>query len=102
MRQFDAAPNPSRSTAHVAPYLVVLQSHHLADLDTVIVAPVLRDATRAIMPFEIQVEIAGEVLVLALTEIFSIDRSLLQRSVGNLRAYEDDLRRALDRLFTGF
>ena len=62
----------------------------------------MRDATRAITPFEIHVEIAGEVLVLALTEIFSIDRSLLQRPVGSLAAYEDDVRRALDRLFTGF
>ncbi|WP_374571769.1 CcdB family protein [Phenylobacterium sp.] len=48
MRQFDVYANPSKVSVRFAPYLVVLQSHHLQGLDSVIVAPILRDAERAL------------------------------------------------------
>lgn len=99
MRQFDAVPNPSKSSAQIAPYLVVLQSHLLDGLDSVIVAPAVRDAARLLTVFEIAVEIAGD---LAIPELFAIERAPLPRPTASLAAHEDEIRRALDRLFTGF
>lgn len=102
MRQFDAVPNPSKATALIAPYLVILQSHHLDGLDSVIVAPAVRDAARAMTIFEVAIGIGGEPLTLVIPEMFSIERTLLPRAQASLAAHEDDIRRALDRLFTGF
>jgi toxin CcdB len=99
LRQFDAVPNPSKSSAQIAPYLVVLQSHLLDGLDSVIVAPAVRDAARLLTVFEIAVEIAGD---LAIPELFAIERATLPRPTASLAAHEDEIRRALDRLFTGF
>ncbi|WP_374571767.1 hypothetical protein [Phenylobacterium sp.] len=46
--------------------------------------------------------IAAETLTVAVAELFAIDRALLSRLVGDLREHEDAIRRALDRLLTGF
>ena len=102
MRQFDLIDNPSERSRRHAPYFVVLQSHFLETLDSVVVAPVVRDANRLLSVLDHSLEIGGEPLVLSVGELFSIERSLLQRARGNLIAHEDAIRRALDRLFTGF
>jgi toxin CcdB len=81
---------------------VVLQSHHLEALDTVIVAPVVRDASRADSALDIPVEIDGERLVITMAELFSMERDLLGRATGSVSAHEDEIRRALERVFTGF
>nr|QQZ49533.1 CcdB family protein [Phenylobacterium glaciei] len=39
MRQFDVYPNPSTRSRAKAPYVVVVQSHHLVAAPTVLVAP---------------------------------------------------------------
>lgn len=102
MRQFDAVLNPSKATAHIAPYLVILQSHHLDGLDSVVVAPAVRDAKRALTIFEIALDIGGEPFTLVIPEMFSIERARLPRAQASVAAHEDEIRRALDRLFTGF
>lgn len=94
--------NPSTLTATYAPYLVVLQSHHLAPLDSVILAPVVRDAERALSPVDVAVEIGGEALVLAVSELASVHRANLGRTIASVADHEDAIRRALDRVFTGF
>lgn len=48
------------------------------------------------------IEIAGETLTLLVSELFSLTAATLRRRVGNLAEHEDAIRRALDRLFTGF
>ncbi len=102
MRQFDLVENPSeRSRAH-APLFAILQSHHLQNLDSVVVAPLLRDAARSMSALDIDVEVAGEPLVLALGELFGIERSLPKTPTASAAGYEDAIRRGLDRLFTGF
>jgi toxin CcdB len=102
VRQFDLVENPSlRSRAH-APYFVVLQSHHLDNLDSLVVAPVLRDAARSMSALDLDIEVSGETLVLALGELFSIERGLLRAPVATATAYEDALRRGLERPFGGF
>lgn len=78
----------------------MLQSHHVA-LDTVIIAPLINDADSAV-PIDLAIEFQGRRLVIAITELGSVDRKLLRRRAGNLADHEDDIRRAIDRLFTGF
>jgi hypothetical protein len=94
--------NPSPESRKVAPFLVVLSSHHLHGLEEVVVAPAVNDAERQIGGLEIAVEIQGQHLVLVVSELFSLTASILRRRAENLAPYEDDIRRALDRLFTGF
>lgn len=101
MRQFDLVDNPSTKSRAAAPYFVILQSHHI-ELDTVVVAPLLRDVRRQFTGIDVQVTVGGEPLVLALTELFSIDRALLKSAGQNLLDHEDAIRRALERVFTGF
>ncbi|WP_421738646.1 CcdB family protein [Caulobacter sp.] len=102
MRQFDAYLNPSATSRDIAPYLVVLSSHHLRDLTDVIVAPAISDATRAVGVVELLVELDGRPLVLVISDLFSVSSDQLRRRAGSLLPHEDEIRRALDRLFTGF
>ena len=99
MRQFDAYLNPSPESRKVAPFLVVLSSHHLHE---VVVAPAVNDAKRQVSGLEIGVEIDGQPLMLVVSEPFSLTASLLRSRATNLLTHEDEIRRALDRLFTGF
>ena len=50
MRQFDVLENPNPQTASYSPFLVVLQSHHLNVLETIFLAPVIRDSKQPISP----------------------------------------------------
>ena len=102
MRQFDAYQNPSPEAREIAPYLVVLSSHHLRNLSDVVVAPAVNDATRIVRDLELSVEIQGEALTLLVSELFSIATTSLRRRAESLAEHEDAIRRALDRLFTGF
>ena len=102
MRQFDVVENPSKLSRQHAPYFVVLQSHYLAPLDSVLVAPIVRDAARAISVLDVEVELDGEQLVLTIGELFSIDRGLLKSARASLMDQEDAIRRAISRAFTGF
>lgn len=68
-----------------------------------IIAPLLRLAERpAYADVSVALRFADQDLVLSLAELVAVDRALLRRSRGNLMAYEDDIRRALERVFTGF
>jgi hypothetical protein len=102
VRQFDLVDNPSQRSRANAPYFVILQSHHLQDLDSVVVAPLLRDAVRALSALDFEIDVAGEPLIVAMGELFSIERSLLRPAIGSAAEHEDQLRRGFDRLFTGF
>ena len=102
MRQFDAYQNPSPEAREIAPYLVVLSSHHLRGFSEVVVAPAVNDAMRLVGDLELPVEIQGEALTLLISELFSIAATNLRRRAESLAEHEDAIRRALDRLFTGF
>lgn len=102
MRQFDAYLKPSPESRKVAPFLVVLSSHHLYGLNEVVVAPAVNDAKRQVAGLEIDVEIQDQPLVLVVSELFSMTASTLRSRAANLATHEDAIRRALDRLFTGF
>lgn len=51
---------------------------------------------------EIAVDFEGQSLVLAITEMGSVLVASLREAIGDVFDLEDDIRRSLDRLFTGF
>jgi toxin CcdB len=102
VRQFDLAANPSESSRSHVPYFVVLQSHYSRALDTIVVAPVVRDALKPAGLFDLPVEVDGEALIPSIAELFAIESGLLRKVHGSVLDHEDAIRRALDRLFTGF
>ncbi len=102
MRQFDAYRNPVPAARGVAPFLVILSSHHLHGLTEVVVAPAVNDAQSTITELEIPIVIEDQALTLVVSELFSTSAHSLRQRVASLAAHEDAIRRALDRLFTGF
>ena len=103
MRQFDILDNPSIRSRAVAPYVVVLQSHHLAAIPTTIIAPLFTgDRKSAYSEINVIVEHGGQELILSVSEMVAVDIRELSSPNGNLIIYEDEIRRAMDRLFTGF
>ena len=103
IRQFSVFENPSPRSREAAPFIVVMQSHFLEAMHTVLVAPLIResgsgDFSRVSIPVRLQ----DEDLHLSLAEMAPIRRRDLGRQVADRGLYEDDIRRALDRLFTGF
>jgi len=103
VRQFDVFPNPSERSRRIAPLVVIVQSHLLDSLPTVVVAPLLRPAERpAFTQVGLPVAFNGEDYTCSLAELSATDAHRLSKSLGSLRDYEYEIRRALDRLFTGF
>jgi toxin CcdB len=102
-RQFDVLQNPSPTSRNTAPYGVVLQSHSQDAIDTVVVAPLsqphLLEPDGAL---SLRVELDGEVLIAVVALIANTEARRLTVHVGDLRQYQDDIRRALRRLFSGF
>ena len=85
-----------------APYVVVLSSHLLSGLNEVVVAPVVRAGVLEPSEFDIPIEVDGEMLLISIMGLAAISGNRLRGRVASLLLYEDDIRRALDRLFTGF
>jgi toxin CcdB len=103
IRQYDAFRNPGAATRAKVPYVVVLQSHLFEALPTVVIAPLMRlEQSARNSKVLVEVEFAGESLVVNAAFLGNIERRVLGRSRGSLAVYEDDIRRAIDRLFTGF
>ena len=102
MRQFEAFHNPVPAARKAAPFLVVLSSHHLRDLSEVVVAPAVNDACRALSDLELDVTIQDQQTFLVVSELFSLRANTLKRRAGSIADREDDIRRALEKLFNGF
>ncbi len=102
MRQFDVYENPVVSARPVMPHLVVLSSHLPPDLTEVIVAPLTSLRSVPISNLELAMSFKDSALVFITSDLAGISARGLNRRAGDLCDYEDDIRRALDRLFTGF
>lgn len=103
MRQFDVYEAPTEASRRIAPYVVVVQSHFLDDLPTVLIAPLLRLQERpAYGEVSVAIDFSGEEFLLSLAELVAVDRAALRRRQGDVREHEDAIRRALERVFTGF
>ena len=85
-----------------APYVVVLSSHFLDGLTETIVAPVVANRKTTVNGLEIRVLVEDVDLLVVLTGLAAVRTATLKQRVGSLVPYEDEIRRALDRLFTGF
>jgi toxin CcdB len=103
IRQFDVYATPDTPSNADAPFVCVLQSHYLEAMDTVMVAPLLRASAKP-TPTQVAVPVAidGDAHLLDVSLMANIERRSLGRPRGSLLAYEFDIRRALERLFTGF
>ncbi|MFN3816810.1 MAG: CcdB family protein [Brevundimonas sp.] len=102
VKQFDLYRTPSAPLHEVAPYLVVLSSHLFADLTEVVVAPVVRHGQLEASSFDVPVEWNSEAFNVSVIGLAAIRSIHLRDCVGSLLKHEFDIRRALDRLFTGF
>jgi toxin CcdB len=75
----------------------------LGELPTVVVAPLyLREDFQALPRLTVEVESSGQDLIISIAELVALSSTLLHKKVGSLVEHEDAIRRALDRLFTGF
>lgn len=102
-RQFDVFPNPSVSSRAAAPFVVVLQSEHSGDLPTIVVAPIyLRAKAQLLSQLTVAIEFEGQHMLISIPELAAVSDRRLKRKLGDLLDHEYDIRRALDRLFTGF
>ena len=99
MRQYDVYAAPG-AAARVAPYFVVLTSHHML-LRAVLVAPML-PAETAVEAAEVMVRYEGVDHALSLLDMAAVQPQLLRKRAGSVADQEDTIRRGLDRLFTGF
>ena len=103
MRQFDVYRNPSERSRAYAPYVVVLQSHLLEAMPTIVVAPMLLAENRK--PYtrvSALVSFLGDQHIVSTAELVATDAKRLATLCGDLCDQEDEIRRALERLFTGF
>jgi toxin CcdB len=103
MRQFDVFRNPSQQSRAAIPYVAVLQSHYLDAIATVVIAPLISvENVRPDDLITLPVDVNGEPFTLAVALLVNIEARRLTSSVGNISQYEDAIRRALERVFTGF
>ncbi len=103
IRRFDVFRNPDPDTRTRAPYVVVLQSHHWRALDTTIVAPLFpRDRYPPDGLIVLSAEVEDEDCSLDLALLANLQSHALRQRVGSLAPMEDEIRRGLERLFTGF
>jgi len=101
-RQFDLVENPSPRSRAVYPYFVILQSHLLAASNLTVVAPVLPGDAPAVTLTSVPFAFQGLTYSLLVGELTTVDAHRFGRTVGTVRDHEDEIRRALERVFTGF
>ncbi len=82
-----------------APFVAMIQSHFV-ELDVLIVAPLTTD--KLANGIDVALDHDDREFVLALSELGSVPRHSLGRPQGSVMRHEDTIRRALDRLFSGF
>lgn len=100
--QFDVFKNPDPTSAPSHPYLVVLQSNGLADLNTRIVAPLITPKKlplfERLMP---EVTVAKSRYVIDMTNIGVVPTHELSKFVANLESERYRIVAAIDLVFTG-
>jgi toxin CcdB len=103
MGQFDAYPNPDRTSRNQYPFVICLQSELLADRASQVVAPLVPrsafpTATNRLAPV---VRIDDAEYVVLVTSLETLPAGLLSRRIANLSRYRESLLGAIDLLFYG-
>ena len=103
MHQFDVLTNIDAHSVQWAPYLIVLQHDLLSDLDTVVVAPLVRESEcpRPLRGLNPMVEFSGQRFVVSTQELAGVSRRDLGTVVGSIQAARTALMEAVDFLFAG-
>ncbi len=82
--------------------VLVLQSHLVEGVDTVIVAPLLIAPQPLSAGLAVAVDVGGTSYQAALNQLGAVPMHALGAQIASAEQLEDDIRRGLDRLFTGF
>jgi toxin CcdB len=104
MSQFDVYQNPSKQTRHAYPYIVDIQSSLISELTTRIVIPLGKlshfnnEQMKGLTP---ELSYEGEKLLLLTPQISSIPAKALNKPVGSLSHFRDEIIAALDFAITG-
>ena len=104
MAQFDVYPNPSKTTKKHLPYLLDIQNPYLSDLSSRIVIPLgsksafKNEAMDRLTP-EVTYE-GGELLILT-PQISSVPTSILQKPLGSLSHFREEIINSLDFAVSG-
>lgn len=103
MGQFSVHRNPAPEDGEPAPYLLVVQHDLLADLATVVVAPLIDDRVfgtpaRILNPVFV---VEDRRVVLSIAELAGVSRNTLGEKVTTLEPEREAILSALDLLFTG-
>jgi len=101
-RQFDVFPNPDPDTAEDHPYLIILQSNRLSDIDTCVVAPLV--SSRTLKLFEKllpEVRIDGTAYKIAVPDLGAFPPHLIPEPIANLESERYRIISAIDLLFNG-
>jgi len=104
VRRFDVFRNPSTVSAKKMPYLLVVQSDLLQEMETCAVLPLARaQAAKASASERLNPEFEIENMpVVQLTQLIAaVPVSALRKHVANLEPQRDAILRALDFLFSG-
>lgn len=84
----------------MSPFVVVLQSHLLEGMPTVVIAPMLSfKGGPAYSRTSAKVMFRGDNYLVSAAELAAIEMRRLTRSLGSLAEFEDDIRRAVNFVF---
>ena len=102
IRQFDVFSNPSRRGSEERPYVIVVQSSLLAEVETRVCVPLIAERflkpTNRLNPL---FDIKQRAVYLHPVEIATIPLRLLRSPIANLEEYRERIIAALDLVFTG-
>lgn len=99
MAQFDVYENPSKSSRSLYPYLVDIQSPYIAEIATRIVLPLgymslfKNQAMNKLTPV---ITYEDENLLLLTPQISSVPARLLNKPIGSLRHFREEIVKSLD------
>ncbi len=101
-RQFDVFRNPDSETNETHPFLIVLQSDAISEVDTRVVAPLVSPRTikffERLLPL---VTVHGDQYVIAVPDMVAIPVSEIGPPVANLETERYRISSAIDLVFTG-
>jgi toxin CcdB len=104
LTQYDVVKNPSDNSAKRFPFLLILQTDFLNEIDTVIVAP-LRLSEKSPPPrlrLNPVLDIQGRSYQLMPELMTSMQRLHLKKHICSVAPARDEIRAAIDFLFVGF